>query len=369
MSDELLIGMLPGATNAGLDAVLANLSHGPMDMLHGIHAPYPPAIRQTLDQLLNADKRPGRDVLTLLDDNLGRFFARVAQNLAREAGLEMRDITAIGVRGQAVWHEPGGAPPETVQLGNPALIARGTATTVVADFALADIRSGGRGAPLAPLLHRHLFSCSTENRVVAHLSGVARLTLLPASGGISGFDSGPGNCLADGWTKRHLHKDSDTNGTWASKGVADAGLLQRLLDDDYFRRPAASRTGPGYFTMDWLDKHLSGSGLSPGTVQTTLVELTAVTIASHLQGAARPDRLLVCGPGEQNTFLLRRISALLPDTVVESTARHGADPGWLDGLLYAWLAKQRLGQNPQDTRHITGAKQPVMLGEVFAPAA
>jgi anhydro-N-acetylmuramic acid kinase len=151
--------------------------------------------------------------------------------------------------------------------------------------------------------------------------------------------------------------------------VADAGLLQRLLDGDYFSSPVPARTARDYFNMDWLDKHLSGLSLPPGTVQTTLVELTAMSIANSLQGEAPPDRLLVCGGGVHNAYLMRRIAAALPDTTVEATTRHGADPGWLGGLLFAWLARQRLAQEPQDTRSITGARQAVLLGEIFEPPA
>ncbi len=367
MSDELFIGMFPGRLRRGVNAALVNIINGSMDILHTMRTPYPPAIRQTLELVLATGKRPGRDVSALLDDNLGRFFARVAQNLVREAGLEMRDVGAIGVQGQAVWQEPDAETPVVVELANPALIARGTATTVVADFRSAGVESGGQGAPLAPLLHQHLFFCSTENRAVVDLGETAHLTTLAACGGVSVFECGPGNCLMDGWTQRHLHKDSDSTGSWASKGVVDAGLLQRLLDDDYFSLPAPGAKGLEYFNMDWLDKHLSGASLPPETVQTTLAELTAVSIANRLQGAARPDRLLVCGPGAHNAFLMRRISAALPEAIVEPTTRHGADPGWVDGLLFAWLAQQRLKQVAQHNRQITGAGQAVMLGEVFAP--
>jgi len=198
VSDELLIGMFPGRSHRGVNAALVNIINGSMGILHATRTPYPPAIRQTLEQVLATGKRPGRDVSALLDDNLGRLFARVAQNLVREAGLEMRDVKAIGVQGQAVWQEPGAETPVVVELANPALIARGTATTVVAGFRSAGVERGGQGAPLAPLLHQNLFALSTENRAVADLGEIAHLTLLPASGGVSVFECGPGNCLMTG---------------------------------------------------------------------------------------------------------------------------------------------------------------------------
>jgi anhydro-N-acetylmuramic acid kinase len=367
VTDETIIGMLSGISRDGVDAVLVNFNDGGMDLLHASCTPYPPAIKRMLDQLLETGAAPTKDISSLLDETLGRFFARVAQDLVREVGMEMRDIHAIGSHGQNVWHQPRGDKPVTIQLGKGSLIARNTGTTVVADFRRADVKAGGQGAPLAPLLHKSLFHDEKENRAILNIGGIANLTILPARGDVSGFDCGPGNCLMDSWTKRHLRKDYDNNGNWASKGAIDHMLLERLLNDPYFKLPTPKSTGLEYFSMDWLDNHLADSSLSAGTVQTTLAELTALTVANSLQAFPAPDRLLVCGGGAHNAFLMRRIAAAMPDSVVEPTTHHGADPDWVEGLLFAWLARERLNQKPQDTRLITGAKQPVLLGEIFEP--
>jgi len=370
--DEHFIGMLSGTSRDGVDAVLVNFSHGSMQLLHAICTPYPPAIKLTLDQLLATGKPPAGDVASLLDENLGRFFARVAQNLVRETGMEMRDIRAIGSHGQTVWHDPEAEIPVTIQLGNPELIARGTKSTVVADFRTADVQAGGQGAPLAPLLHQQLFRDDTEDRAILNLGGIANLTLLPAKrdvsgGGVSGHDCGPGNCLLDAWTRLHLQKDYDDNGRWASKGRLDKKLLQRLLADPYFSAPPPKSTGLETFNMSWLEKMLADSSPKEVDVQTTLAELTALSVASSLLESGQPTRLLVCGGGVHNTFLMRRIAAALPDVIVQSTARHGADPDWVEGLLFAWLARERLNECVQDTMPITGANQPVLLGDIYEP--
>jgi len=369
VNDELIIGMLSGTSRDGVDAVLVRFSHDKMELLHALCTPYPPAIKLTLDQLLATGKPPGQKLAGLLDENLGRFFARTAQNLVRETGMEMRDIRAIGSHGQTVWHAPDGDNPVSIQLGNPGLIANGTSTTVVADFRSADIRCGGQGAPLAPLLHRHLFRNNNENRAVLNLGGIANLTLLPDNGQVAGFDCGPGNCLMDGWTARHLRKDYDHDGNWASKSQADHGLLKLLLQDPYFRLPAPKSTGLEYFNMRWLDRILADGDHDPGVVQSTLAELTALSVADSLRCSIMPARLLVCGGGVHNTFLMRRIADALPDVMVESTRSHGADPDWVEGLLFAWLARQRLQHRPQETAAITGAAEAVLLGDIFEPVS
>jgi anhydro-N-acetylmuramic acid kinase len=102
-------------------------------------------------------------------------------------------------------------------------------------------------------------------------------------------------------------------------------------------------------------------------VQATLAELSARSIAKSLAETGLPRRLLVCGGGVHNVFLLRRIAAALPDVVVESTARYGADPDWVEGLLFAWLTRERLNGRTQDTPPITGADHPVLLGTIHEP--
>jgi anhydro-N-acetylmuramic acid kinase len=367
MSDELFIGMLSGTSRDGVDAVLVNFSQKNMEILHATCTPYPTAIKATLDQLIETGAPPSTEVAQLLDENLGRFFARTAQNLLADTGMETRDIRAIGSHGQTVWHEPDADKPITIQLGKPELIAKGTSSIVVADFRTADVNAGGQGAPLAPLLHQRIFQNNGENRAVLNLGGIANLTLLPTSGGVSGYDCGPGNCLMDMWTQRHLQKDYDNNGNWASKGKVSSQLLENLLDDPYFKLPSPKSTGLEYFNIHWLDNRLVDSEAALADVQCTLAEFTAVSIADCLSGSAKPERLLVCGGGAQNAYLMRRIAANLPDVVVESTSRYGVDPDWVEGLLFAWLARERLDESLQNTSPITGADQPILLGTIHQP--
>lgn len=366
-ADEHYIGMLSGTSRDGVDAVLVNFSHGSMRLLHASCVQYPAALRQKLDQLLETRKAPTMDVAGALDEQLGRFFARVAQNLVAEAGMEMSDIDAIGSHGQNVWHQPDGDQPMSLQLGNPAIIAKNTSTVTVGNFRTADVKAGGQGAPLAPLLHLQMFQSDQEDRAVLNIGGIANLTFLPAKGGVSGFDCGPGNCLMDAWTMRHLQKTYDDNGRWAASGKVDEDLLQSLLQDPYFQQTPPKSTGLEHFNMTWLESSLAGRDLAPADVQATLAELTVQSIAQSFRDSVEARRLMVCGGGTHNAFLMRRLSAVLPEVIVETTARYGADPDWVEGLLFAWLARERLLEHKQNTPPITGASQPVLLGDVHMP--
>ncbi|WP_204274322.1 anhydro-N-acetylmuramic acid kinase, partial [Klebsiella aerogenes] len=85
--------------------------------------------------------------------------------------------------------------------------------------------------------------------------------------------------------------------------------------DPYFRRSAPKSTGREYFNMQWLDKHLSDfPDILPQDVQATLCELTAASIAEQILLCGGCERLIVCGGGAKNSFLMQRLAALLPGT-------------------------------------------------------
>ncbi len=275
-----------------------------------------------------------------------------------------RDIRAIGSHGQTVWHQPGGARPLSIQLGKGALIARFSGITTVADFRKADMRAGGQGAPLAPLLHRLLFQSADERRAVLNLGGIANITLLNTDDSVSGFDCGPANCLMDAWIRKAKSKDYDTNGEWAAGGRVQTELLDRLMADPYFAKPAPKSTGLEYFNLRWLDSMADGLQTGEQDMQCTLAELTAMTVAGSLAQDEPPRRVLVCGGGVHNAHLMARIGVHLPGIPVESTIHHGADPDWVEAILFAWLAKERLAQRPQDTSAVTGARHRVLLGKI-----
>jgi anhydro-N-acetylmuramic acid kinase len=370
VTGSLYIGLISGTSRDGIDAALVQFENELPNLLHAICLPIGEPLKSDLDALLATGRAPTAGEAATLHEFLGRQFARAARTVAEQAGMEIRDVTAIGSHGQTVWHAPEGDPPVTVQLGDPRVIVRATGVTTVADFRRADLAAGGQGAPLAPLLHRELFHAETEARAVLNLGGIANLTFLGCDGAISGFDTGPANCLMDLWARRHIHERYDTGGAWAASGQPDRELLENLLADPYFQRPPPKSTGLEYFNAGWLAPHLEGRQLRPEVVQGTLAELTAATIAGQLlQRGGDTRRLLVCGGGVHNLHLMNRLAARLPEVIVESTARHGVNPDWIEAVLFAWLARERLRGAPQDTQAITGARNPVLLGEVYPTGA
>jgi anhydro-N-acetylmuramic acid kinase len=217
--------------------------------------------------------------------------------MAREH-LSAKDIVAIGCHGQTIWHEPTGDAPHTLQIGDNNQIAALTGVTVVGDFRRRDIALGGQGAPLVPAFHHALLAHPIERRIVLNIGGIANISLLFPDKPVRGYDTGPGNMLMDAWIWRQLGKPYDKDAQWASGGKVVLPLLQNMLSDPYFAAPAPKSTGREYFNYGWLERQLAiFPALDPRDVETTLVELTAVTISEQVLLCGGCERLLVCGGG------------------------------------------------------------------------
>ena len=74
----------------------------------------------------------------------------------------------------------------------------------------------------------------------------------------------------------------------------------------------------------------------------------------------------MCGGGIHNHVLLAALRELLADRSVCSTADYGIDPDAVEAVAFAWLAKQRLEGKPGNIPAVTGAREAVVLGAVYA---
>lgn len=371
---QLFIGLISGTSADGIDAALVRFTGDGdtthCELVHGRTYSWPEELRARLIALGQGAPVDSLDEVGTLDVRIGEHFASAALQLASDAGIAARDVLAIGSHGQTVRHRPAGAAfdgqhPFTMQLGDAHVIAERSGVTTVADFRRRDVAAGGHGAPLLPALHNALLHSPQEDRAVLNLGGIANFTLLPAEGHVRGFDTGPANALMDAWCARHTGQAFDADGAFAAQGVRDAALLERLLDEAWFALPPPKSTGREVFHLEWVEARLLGNETA-ADVQATLLELTAASVADALL-AHQPGtrRVLVCGGGVHNTRLLERIAARLPDAVVESTARHGVDPDFVEAMGFAWLARQALLGRPGNLPSVTGARGPRVLGVVY----
>jgi anhydro-N-acetylmuramic acid kinase len=371
--DGLFVGLISGTSADGIDAALVRFAHHPdgdeVHLVLGRTYAWNEALRERLVALGQGADAHSLDELGTLDGQIAEAFAVATQQLLDETGTSPDQVHAIGSHGQTVRHRPAGArfdgrQPFTWQLGDGNVIAERTGITTVADFRRRDVAAGGHGAPLLPALHAALLRRPDESRAVLNLGGIANLTLLPRQGDVRGFDTGPANCLLDAWCLHQTGRPYDAGGAFAAQGHVDPELLARLLEEPWFVLPPPKSTGREHFHLAWVERRLGGDE-APADVQATLLELSAITVADALR-AQQPDtrRVLACGGGVHNPRLLERIGAHVPGVTVESTARHGVDPDFVEAMGFAWLARQTLSGLPGNLPSVTGARGPRVLGAI-----
>ncbi len=358
------VGLISGTSMDGIDAVVVDLNSRPPRLLAAETYAFDDALRHSLDTLrADPDAFPAAR-LAWLDAHLGDRFAEAALKVIEQAGLRTADIEAIGSHGQTVLHRVDADPPHTLQIGDPHRIVERTGIVTVADFRRADVAAGGQGAPLAPLIHHALLSSPDECRVVVNLGGIANLTRLAPGMPVIGFDTGPANCFLDLWYRRHNRDRFDADGQWAAGGASDPDWLQQLLKDPYLALEAPKSTGIEYFSTRWLDERLPDwADHRPQDIQATLAEFSAASLSDAV-GPLQPERILLCGGGVHNRDLCQRIERHLPGCTIDATDAFGLPADHVEATLFAWLAQARLALQRLDTRTITGASRPIMLGTV-----
>ncbi|MEM7001971.1 MAG: anhydro-N-acetylmuramic acid kinase [Pseudomonadota bacterium] len=380
---DLFVGVMSGTSLDGLDLALLlcpeDEHQTPQTIATGSYE-LPAHLRnKLLDLALSRVAGDVIDILGYVDAALGQFYAGAITNFLQRENVAADQITAIGCHGQTIRHRPQHADhaqdtnadpataqqlPFTMQIGDPHRIAELTGIATVADFRRRDVAAGGQGAPLVPPFHAALFADPEATVVVANIGGISNITVLNPTQPVSGYDTGPGNCLLDEWVGRHLQQPYDADGSWAANGQPDQDLLQACLADPYFAQAAPKSTGREYFNLTWLESHLTQHPqLTPNQVQATLVELTAQSLA-EATASHNPQRFIVCGGGRHNGHLMQLLEAKLTCPVLSSDER-GVDGDYLEAAAFAWLAACTVRGKPSNAVSVTGARGPRILGAIY----
>lgn len=365
--DSIFIGLISGTSVDGIDAIAVQFdAHNQPTQVGSLNYPIEDSLRK---EIFSIQSRPIQlEEIGQLDTRLGRVFAHAALELIKTSNIEKSEVVAIGSHGQTIKHDPEGRYPYTIQLADPNVIAEQTALTTVTDFRRRDMAAGGQGAPLVPAFHQAWLGQS-DNTAVLNMGGIANITVLSnnQTEPRMGFDTGPANTLLDAFVKEHLGKSFDENGEWAKEGTSHTALLSSLLKHPYFRKPPPKSADISQFSLKWLDNFIKMfPDIDPQDVATTLVDLTITSISQALKKwSPEVTRVVACGGGSKNTFLMEELSKRLDPVSLTTSDRLGLGVDWVEAAAFAWLAKQTLAQQPGNSPQSTGASHPCILGGIY----
>ena len=358
-SSPLYIGLMSGTSLDGIDGVLSSSN----EALRAAFVAFPDALRTELLALQSAsDDEIHREAMAT--NQLTVLYAECVQQLLTDAGISAEQVSAIGAHGQTIRHRPELG--YTRQIINPALLAELTGIDVIAGFRHRDIAAGGQGAPLVPAFHQSVFGSTTQTRVVANIGGISNISILRPDGRVTGYDTGPGNMLIDGWIHAHRGQRYDEGGQWAASGNVLPDLLAALMSEPYLAQTAPKSTGRDLFNQPWLMRHLQHfTNTAPADVQATLTAFTARTLTDAIQcDAPGVAAVYVCGGGALNAHLMRLLQEQLACPVSDTSAL-GISPQHVEALAFAWLAERFCERLPGNLPSVTGARGPRVLGALY----
>ncbi len=377
-----VIGLISGTSVDGIDAALIDVTGTELDLkvelLAGETYPYPPDLSKQILAVCGGQELSMAQ-LARLDDEIACRFALAALDIQKQGDRAQ----LIGSHGQTVYHRP--VDPTnprslaySLQLGRGDLIAQLTKTPTISNFRASDIAAGGEGAPLVPKVDAYLLSHQEKSSCVQNLGGIGNVAYLPPRSNpkwlqeIRGWDTGPANSLID-LAVQHLTDGAysyDRDGIWAASGTPCDKLVEQWLHQDFFGQSPPKSTGRELFGSVYLHECLADMEayqLSPADKIATLAELTVGSIVHsyHTFLPQLPDRVLLCGGGSKNLYILNRLQTLLPSAAVMTTDQVGLNADFKEAIAFAVLAYWRNLGIAGNLPRVTGARQKMLLGDIY----
>ena len=381
----IVAGVMSGTSADGIDVALVRITSAagnPRIKLLAHHSvSYAPALRQSVLAAMDA-KQTSTAELACLNWRLGMAYAEAVRTAVETHRVK---IDLVGCHGQTVYHQAKPAVYSgrqlacTWQLGEPALIAAELRVPVVSNFRPADMAVGGQGAPLVSLLDYVLLSHKERMRVLQNIGGIGNLTALPANSDASkliAFDTGPGNMVIDALMERLFRKHYDRDGKIAARGRVLDKVVKTILSEKYFAKTPPKSAGReefgAAFAANFLERCKRAGG-RPEDAVTTATALTVESIALAYDRFVRPLNraggvvdYIVSGGGARNATLMKMLQQRLKPVGCDVVAsdKMGLPSQAKEAVAFALLAWQTWQGLPGNVPSATGAKRPVVLGEI-----
>ncbi len=367
------IGLICGTSIDGCDAALVRIENGTVTPVDFLTLPISDTLRRRIMDCCDLQKS-NIGLTCSVNVEVGYWFAEAAKAVCQKAGVPMTEVECIGSHGQTVYHiavDENDWVASTLQIGEPAIIAYETGAKVVSSFRAMDMAAGGRGAPLVPYAEYLLYR-SDKARALQNLGGIGNVTGLPANCAMDqvfAFDTGPANMIIDALAKRFYGKDYDDRGAIAATGRVNEALLAEWMAVPYVSAPPPKATGRELYGQQFVEEALRAHpGIAPEDWLATATRYTAESMALNYNLYVFPrcpaEEVILSGGGAHNDTLKRHIQALMPKSRVMTQEDLGWNSDSKEAVAFALLAHETLHRRPGNVPSATGAKRPMILGNI-----
>ncbi|HDR7768389.1 TPA: anhydro-N-acetylmuramic acid kinase, partial [Bacillus paranthracis] len=178
-----IAGVMSGTSLDGIDVALVRIEgsgvESKVELIHFTTVPFRNDIKSEIQQALSIENS-NVQLICSLNFKLGLCFANAVKEVCKEANFSLEQLDLIGSHGQTIYHQPkpeGNMIASTLQVGEPAVIAYDTNTTVISNFRTMDMAAGGQGAPLVPYSEIILYRHPTKSRLLQNIGGIGNVTV------------------------------------------------------------------------------------------------------------------------------------------------------------------------------------------------
>jgi len=298
-----------------------------------------------------------------LEKKITIFHAKSVNEIIKEF---KSSIDLVGFHGQTIYHNF--KEKISKQLGDGKLLSELTKKTIVYDFRQNDLKNGGGGAPLTPIFHKLIVNQKKVKTpiMILNLGGIANWTLLGESDDgkdLHSADAGPGNCLIDQWIKKNSKQKYDKDGLIAESGKINKTILNKGMQNyiDKFISEEGNKSdyhfkkNISYDVKDFDSSFVHGLSIEDGAA--TLTEYTSFIISEAINSNPDTRRVIVCGGGRKNKFLLQRIEKKLKYRL-QPIDDFGIDGDFIESQAFAYLAIRSYLKLPISFPETTGVTKP-----------
>lgn len=378
-----VIGLMSGTSMDGIDLAHVKISRDNsgqdhLEFFDFYYKAYPPALREELLRLAEGNSGGTRSI-SLVNSLLGRLYADLVEEYMSKQPLERRRIDLIASHGQTLYHslEPedylGYHISGSLQLGEASYLAERFSCPVVSDFRVRDQAAGGLGAPLVPFVEQAFSRDAKSKLVYLNIGGISNITYIADdSDDVLAFDTGPGNMLMDQAVELLTNgkETYDENGRYAARGRVHLPLLDKWMNEPYYKRQPPKNSGRENFGRDTIHRMLKQSleyGLDIYDTLATLTRLTARVNAAAIRDFCPGvvDKIIVSGGGSRNSQLLRDLQeeASAGDVITGDDVL-GYPNDAKEAVAFAYLGYRRYLGEVNSIASATGAAHTVAMGKI-----
>lgn len=372
------VGLMSGTSLDGIDAVLCEITGSQkstkVKMIAFDTYEIPDDIKVKIKKACDP-MQSGTDLICSLNFELGQLFAESVKAICRQADFELDHLDFVASHGQTIYHQPIADDTHvrsTLQIGEAAVIAYECGVDVISNFRVMDMAAKGEGAPLVPYSEQVLYLKENECIALQNIGGIGNVSVLPpeeSSLPLLAFDTGPGNMIIDEAMLQLYGVPYDDGGNTASIGKINEAMLKELMAHPYILQEPKKTTGREMFgqsfTIDLLKRY---EALPKEDIIATVTMFTARSIAVNYKQFLLPTypikKLIVGGGGAYNKTLMQFIQMELPELEVLTQESLGFSSAAKEAIAFVVMGNETLHRQPSNVISATGAKEPVILGNL-----